>query len=279
MAIFQYNPERPLQKEPELYLQYWGKEDCVPGHTVGPGVRDIYKVHFIHKGTGIVQVGEQIFSLSAGQAFLIFPDVVTYYEADANDPWTYSWLGFYGTQAANALELTSLSPETPVFPMDVRVMPGLYDRLTEAASHENSAAMRLQAIIYEFMSVLIEAAPISAGVGALVKKQDTYVHQSMEFIRAHYSENMTVQQLSAYLGLDRKYLSALFKDSLGVPPQQYLLHYRIEKACELLSKGKYTVGEVSRSVGYQDPLLFSRMFKKVKGVSPKSYLSSKDINP
>lgn len=79
--------------------------------------------------------------------------------------------------------------------------------------------------------------------------------------------------MSASLKLDRKYLSALFKRTVGLPPQQYLLNFRIAKACELLAESSCTVGEIARSVGYQDPLLFSRMFKRVKGCSPKDYRS------
>ncbi|MDG0809234.1 helix-turn-helix domain-containing protein [Cohnella rhizosphaerae] len=45
----------------------------------------------------------------------------------------------------------------------------------------------------------------------------------------------------------------------------------MERAGELLRKGHYTVGEVARSVGYRDALLFSKMFKKLKGVPPKQY--------
>lgn len=277
-AVFQYNPERPQREETELYLQYWGKEDCVPGHPVGPGVREIYKIHFIHKGKGHLRIGEQTYSLGAGQAFLIFPHIVTYYEADQADPWTYSWVGFVGTAAEPALSRAALTPQSPIFPMDVRMMPGLYEQLKEAAGHEASAGFRLQSLLYELLSLMIDMAPQSGSEGAnanvLTKKQDAYVHQSMEYIHAYYCYDISVQQLADSLGLDRKYLSALFKESLGVPPQQYLLRYRMDKACELLAKGTYTVGEVARSVGYQDALLFSRMFKKTIGVSPKAYLQT-----
>ncbi|MNG24493.1 Arabinose operon regulatory protein [compost metagenome] len=82
---------------------------------------------------------------------------------------------------------------------------------------------------------------------------------------------MTIRQLSDYLGLDRKYVAALFREALGIPPQQYLLRYRMDKACELLRSTGLTVAETARSVGYKDALLFSRMFKKVIGVPPSRY--------
>ncbi|WP_254450244.1 AraC family transcriptional regulator [Cohnella herbarum] len=269
--MFRYNPERPQREDPDLYLQYWGKEHCVPGHAVGPGIKETYKIHFIHQGQGVVRVGEREYRLSAGQAFLIYPHTVTYYAADERDPWTYSWIGFYGAQVPSIIARTALTPECPVFPMDVRTMPDLYDRLTEAMCREDSGGIRRQAMLYEFLSTLVEVMPREAKGPVSGKKQDEYVHRSMEFIHSHYGDDISVRQLAGVLGLDRKYLSVIFKESVGVPPRQYLLQYRMDKACELLGKGIYSVGEVARSVGYQDALQFSKMFKQIKGVSPKHY--------
>ncbi|MNG35915.1 Arabinose operon regulatory protein [compost metagenome] len=78
--------------------------------------------------------------------------------------------------------------------------------------------------------------------------------------------------MSDYLGLDRKYVATLFREALGMPPQQYLLHYRMNKAKELLRSTALSVTETARSVGYKDALLFSRMFKKVVGVAPSHYV-------
>ncbi len=273
--IDHYNGALPYRDEPDLYLSFWGKENCVPGHAVGPGIRDLYKIHFIHKGTGVVRVGGHTYTLTAGQAFLIYPKVVTYYEADQEDPWTYSWMAFQGVQVPRILAQTRLLPERPVFPMDTKMMPGLFDALTETLNGYVNPELRLTAILYGFMSLLTEIVPVSSQMNSPHPKQDSYVHQSLEFIHCHYCEPITVQQLAAHLGLDRKYLSSLFKESVGVSPQQYLLRYRMDKAGELLLSGRYRVGEVARSVGYQDALLFSRMFKKAKGHSPKQWISDK----
>lgn len=271
MAIFHYNPERPFSDYPELYLMYWGKEDCEPNHSVGPGIRDIYKVHFIHKGTGIVRASGNSCTLTAGQAFLAFPNHVIYYRADEVDPWTYSWVGFRGVQADSILSRTALSPEQPVFPMDVRIMPNLYELLNEASQYEFNRDLRISALLLDFLSSLLEIVPASTSTLANYRSRDEYIHRGLEFLHSHYSENISIQQLASMLRLDRKYLSAIFKEATGLPPQQYLLAYRMERACELLKRGKYSVGEVARSVGYQDALLFSKMFKKFKGISPKQY--------
>ncbi|CAH1216186.1 HTH-type transcriptional activator Btr [Paenibacillus auburnensis] len=271
MAIFKYNPQRPFRSSPDLHLHYWGSEQCAPGHSVGPGVRDLYKIHFIHAGTGKVSVGEATHTLKAGQAFLTYPHIVTHYAADSTEPWTYSWIAFTGEEIESLLSKTSLSPESPVFPMDQQLMPALYDRLTEAADQAEGLDLPLKAIMYEFFTILLRTVPAVKDSFRLPRQKSLYVEECLHFLHAHYCENITVEMMSASLKLDRKYLSALFKRTVGLPPQQYLLNFRIAKACELLAETGCTIGEISRSVGYQDPLLFSRMFKKVKGCSPKEY--------
>lgn len=271
-AIFHHNPDRPFRESPELYVCYWGKERCAPLHSFGPGVRDIYKIHFIHAGRGVVRAEGVTHELTAGQAFLAYPERVIFYQADGTDPWTYSWIGFCGDQVEDILSRTRLSPANPVFPMDTRLMPQLYELLNEAEDNAATRDLRLQALLHEFLTRLVELAPASGRLAsARVQAKESYIHRCLDFLHGHYSEEITVGQLAAIVGLDRKYLSSLFKQATGLPPQQYLLHYRMEKACALLRKGHYSIGEVARSVGYQDALLFSKMFKKSVGVSPSDY--------
>jgi AraC-like DNA-binding protein len=268
---FHYNAYQPPSDRPDLYLVYWGKEACVPLHSYGPGKKDVYKVHFVHEGEGIVRVAGETFRLGPGQAFLSYPDTIIYYEADERQPWVYSWLAFRGGQVEAMLERTALTRSRPIFPMDLKLMPTLYERLNECGNHQTAADLRLQSLLLDFLAALVETYPSSKGEGVNRGRQDRYVHRSLEFLHANYSEHITVQQLASMLGLDRKYFSALFKAAVGVPPQLYLLNYRMNYAGELLSSGKYTVGEVAHSVGYPDIALFSKMFKKTKGVSPSSF--------
>lgn len=279
MTTFHYNPDKPHREDPDLYVTHWGKEDCAPGHSFGPGIREMYKVHCVHRGHGTVRVGGHEYKLTAGQAFMIYPNVVIQYEADESDPWTYSYCAFYGARAKELLDRTRLAPERPVFPMDLQVMPSLYEQLTEALEREINRDLRLGAVLYRFLAALTEVAPAMPPDQPGSRKHHSYILRAMEFMHAHYSEPISIARLAADLGLDRKYLSAIFKEAKGIPPQRYLMEYRMNKASELLRGSGFSVGEIARSVGYEDALLFSKMFKKFAGKSPTEYRAGESAIP
>ena len=58
---------------------------------------------------------------------------------------------------------------------------------------------------------------------------------------------------------------------MGISPQKYLINFRLNQACKLMKNTELSIAEISRSVGYQDPLYFSKLFKKEKGLSPSKY--------
>ena len=70
------------------------------------------------------------------------------------------------------------------------------------------------------------------------------------------------------------HLYRLFIRYVSMPPNEYLIRYRIGKAAALLESGRLTVGEAAFSAGFSDQLYFSRVFRKYMGVPPSHYLSA-----
>jgi AraC-like DNA-binding protein len=98
-----------------------------------------------------------------------------------------------------------------------------------------------------------------------------YIKKSLQFVEANYSSKISISEMAKGVGLNKNYFSTFFRENIGVTPQQYIIKYRINKACELMSNQGLTIGDISRSVGYNDTLGFSKIFKKEKGISPLKY--------
>ncbi len=98
-----------------------------------------------------------------------------------------------------------------------------------------------------------------------------YIRKAIEYIEYNYIDDIKVTDIANFIGINRSYLFTIFKKNLNISPQEFLLKYRMEKAYILLNNGKLSISDVARSVGYKDPLGFSKIFKKINGISPKVY--------
>ncbi len=96
-----------------------------------------------------------------------------------------------------------------------------------------------------------------------------------ENIRNHPSRNWTLNELSELAGMSSAYFSRLFHQKTGFSPIIFIQKIRIEVACQLLKTTDMRINEVAEHIGYNDQLYFSRIFKKIIGVSPKFYKMTK----
>lgn len=93
----------------------------------------------------------------------------------------------------------------------------------------------------------------------------------ISYMEAHYSENVTLDQLAEIAGCNSQYLCRFFKEITGIPPMKYLIQYRIEQACEMLRDTTKTGLEISLDCGFDNVSYFIRKFKELKGCTPKEY--------
>ena len=80
-----------------------------------------------------------------------------------------------------------------------------------------------------------------------------------------------VNNIIEYIGLNRSYLSTLFKKNIGITIQEYLTIFRLSRANELLDITNESIENVANSCGYKDPLIFTKAYKKKYGVTPTQH--------
>lgn len=108
----------------------------------------------------------------------------------------------------------------------------------------------------------------------LAKKHPRYsqaIEKSIDYIAGHYSEKLSLDEISSYVYLNKSYFSELFKKEMGINYNDYINQVRIQRACELMAEGRHTLSGIAQMVGFSDQNYFSKVFKRIVGESPKSY--------
>lgn len=103
------------------------------------------------------------------------------------------------------------------------------------------------------------------------KQENPLVKAAKEYMEEHYAEDISLADVAEKLGISQGYLSTMLKSSLGLGFVEYLHQIRIDHACCYLEQNYLKNYEIAYKVGFQDEKYFSKIFKKVKGVSPKEY--------
>ncbi|KAA2298984.1 helix-turn-helix transcriptional regulator, partial [Clostridioides difficile] len=145
---------------------------------------------------------------------------------------------------------------------DTNTMEQLYTEMVQASTRPGGDVLN-QSLLYRLMAELISSSPVEEEIGQLLSNKETYIRQAVQFMENRYSQRTSILDIAQAVGLDRTYLSGLFKERYGMSLQSFFLEYRMNRAAELLQNPGLSVSEVAHSVGYTDPLLFSKMFKRV----------------
>ncbi|OOM13945.1 AraC family transcriptional regulator [Clostridium saccharobutylicum] len=254
----------------ELNLYTCGIESCKSGHSYGPALRSGYMIHYILEGKGIYKINGKIYHLEKNQGFLIEPNSLIYYEADIEYPWQYTWIGFSGTKANDYLKRTTLSIDNPIFsfPENSNLLSSINSIVSSSKITSNRNLIILSKL-YEFLYLLCEYFPNHEVI--TTDRPKNYIEEALLFIHQNYADIITVKDIASHICLDRSYLHRIFKKFINKSPQEYLLSFRMEKAASLITNSNLRISDISRSVGYTDPLLFSKTFKKSKGLTPSDF--------
>ena len=257
----------PVYEHQQLSINAFGHSVTMPGHTYGPAVRPYYLIHFILEGKGEFIVNGTHYKLSAGKGFLIEPDYQTVYKADLEDPWTYIWIGFSGKDAWQAMTMLGLSQEQPIFKSEEKetlktcVMSMIRRNRRNAADTFYSLSM-----LFLFLSTIAASSQDDS-----LKGGNLYVDQAMAYIRSHIAEPLKTEDIARYVGLNRSYLSALFKEQTGLSPLNYIQRSRLTKAQHLLESSRLSVASIAYACGYQQPESLMKIFRQQYGMSPSAY--------
>lgn len=273
----------PNERFIDLGLYQFGMEQCSPSHSYGPAARNHFLFHYIISGTGTLYADDstgttKTYHLKSGEGFLIFPNQITTYIADKELPWEYVWIEFDGLRAKEAMDTAGFSLDRPIFHTKKRDMSQkMEEELVYIATHSDETIFNIIGHLYLFLDYFMRST-VSTVVKGSTKLQDYYIKEAITYIEQNFQNDISVVDIANRLGINRSYFGKIFKQTLKQTPQEFLINYRMIKATELLRLTKMSIGDISKAVGYENQLHFSRAFKKIYNISPRQWRNINAVN-
>lgn len=217
-------------------------------------------------GCGRLRYQNRNYRLQGGDTFLLLVPHNHRYWLEKDERWEYFWISMHGEETLRIHKMV-LALAGPVLKLQPSTIDHLADcslRLVKGATTPGTAS----AIAYEAAMALYDGV---FGSPAFVAEQSA-MQPAIDYINANLERPLPVSELAEIVGLSRAHFSRSFADSEGVPPAEYVLQQRLQRAAKLLTKADFLpVKEVSIMCGFDDPNYFAKVFRRVYGITPTEF--------
>ena len=261
--------EHPLVRR--LFLTDVGFFPCATKHyrERKEGIEE-YILIYCTEGSGTIIVQGKAYTLKENEAFCIPANQSHCYYACEDNPWSILWVHFKGE-------------DTKYYPLDeCRIVQFITENATIRMLSLFDLLFRVlegNYILGNFIYISQVLALILAETYQREKRymttgQNKHVTNVIKYMYRHMEENLTLEQIIKEFELSKGYLNAIFQKHTQYAPMDFYVHLKMKEACKLLRMTDSYIYEVAQRLGYKDQYYFSRVFKKVVGVSPKNYKNS-----
>lgn len=253
----------------ELYPVAMGYYPEARGHEVERTEHLDNLLLYCSNGQGILEVDGASHRVGKGDLIMLPAGHTHSYRADSVHPWSLYWVHFVGEQSAAIWELLDYAPERPVLTV------GLLQKFVtdfELLLEVRRTGYHPPAFVYaanqlrQMLTYLASAALTRPATGTGLDLAE--IHALME---EHLHGQLDLDALAKHAALSKYTFARKYKQLTGRPPIQHFIHLKMERACYLLDVTGKRVSQVANMLGYDDVYYFSRLFRKVVGVSPSQY--------
>ncbi|MGN1409339.1 MAG: helix-turn-helix domain-containing protein [Eubacteriales bacterium] len=232
--------------------------------------KDNYLV-YISAGKMRTKAPEGVGVLEAGDFAVFGKNKPFHYIICEGEPIDYFWVHFGGYGASDILKSCGIQ-------VDTRYRIGLHDTVKRAFEEifdtfnpkTDRFDLSANTSLLSLISLLAKYASES-DKGSQNERLKERLKSSLEYLHAHYTENIDISALAAMDYLSTGRYRELFKSMMNSSPLEYITNLRLNMARELLSGTKLDIASVAEAAGYQDYRYFSRVFKKRFGSTPREY--------
>lgn len=268
--LLEQNLDHPLSRT--LYISDIGYYPSALNHSRSrPEGSDQYILIYCTKGRGWVSAEGKRSPVCANQYFIIPKGIAHSYSSAENDPWSIYWIHYDGSYAeyfnGNPQQGWSVSPVTISSEEDrFRLFEEMILILEMGYSIENITYAGI--CLWHFLASFRFHDQFNQ---YRQTREMDMTESSIRFMKENLRVVLSLKQLANNTGYSISHYSLEFRKKTGHSPMEYLIHLKMQYACQLLAHTSLKVQEIGIGVGYHDPYYFSRIFRKIMGHSPRKY--------
>lgn len=223
------------------------------------------------EGGGWCEIGGRRHEVGRDQLLVIPAGAPHVYGAEEKSPWTIHWFHAVGANVPFYLERLGVSRANPVVTLggDVQLF-SLFEEVREGLEHGFTTTHLIYAAhsLTHLMGLILRHKEEFWRGEASVRDR---IQQSVEFMKGHLREPLTVATLAALAHLSRSHFTTSFRRVTGYAPLSYLNHLRMQHAVQLLDTTDLPIKQISDQLGFSDQFYFSRAFTKMHNHSPSEH--------
>lgn len=215
-------------------------------------------IHYVHSGTMYIDYKGELYSVHAGESFLL-PAYSThrYY---TRHPAHVTWAEFYGVNSQNVFE-NAIAQNGPV--INPQASTSLLQDL-EALLQVNKDPYRTSLTLFRLLMNLMETIQLRPAT-------KTALQDAIQYIQTHLTEKLDTETLAGLCGYSNSYFSRLFHRTYGMTVSQYILQQRLECAKRLLEQPEQSIAQIAEAAGFSDSSHFIKLFRKTYGETPNVF--------
>lgn len=254
-----------------LYLQEVGSLEALYPHTSTRENLVSFLFFVVTSGSGKLTYEGKVYELEQGDC--VFVDCKKAYSHSTDlDLWKLDWVHFYSSTMSSIYDKYLERGGKPVFHVsDLSDFTSLIHELYDLASSSDYIRdMRINEKLSNLLTLIMKESWNPDNKMTTSRKR-LELENIKNYLDEHYTEHISLEDLSNQFFINKFYLTKIFKESYGITINNYLISKRITKAKQYLRFTDMTVDEIAQAIGISDVNYFCRMFKKVEGMSPTTY--------
>lgn len=226
-------------------------------------------LEFVAGGHGTLRMGTETHRLERGSVFVYGPGMAHRIETDAEALLSKYYLNFTGREATDLLSAVMMAPGTCRKAGNADELEAALSMMIEDGGRSRPQSPLIAAL--QLRAFLLKLSGDGLIEGEADRRAQQTLRRGLAYIDQNFLETATVEQVAAACHVSPSHLTRLFIRFGYGPPYRYLLRKKMLHAAVLLDSGRLLVREVAERLGL-DAFQFSRVFKRVHGISPSDFV-------